>query len=86
MNLNEERTAATSDVLPVGRTKAEAKRFYDRVSGFYDHLTRAFERRFALPAGSRDDAVKARYSDGVLELRIAFDGVGCSEEKNVEVV
>ncbi len=45
--MNEERRAAAPDILPVARTKTEAKRFYDCVSVVYDHLTRAFERRFA---------------------------------------
>lgn len=32
-------------VLPVPRTKEEARRFYDRISRAYDYLTRAFERK-----------------------------------------
>jgi len=35
------------DILPVNRSKEEAKRFYDRISGVYDYLTRAFERKYA---------------------------------------
>jgi len=34
-------------ISPVPRTKEEAKRFYDRISKFYDFLTGAFERKYA---------------------------------------
>ena len=34
-------------VLPVLRTKEDAKRFYDRMSRVYDLLTRVFERKYA---------------------------------------
>lgn len=34
-------------VLPVPRTKEEAKRFYDRISRAYDYFTGAFERKHA---------------------------------------
>lgn len=36
-----------------------------------------FERRFALPAGSKTDAMEARYREGILELRVA------TEEKTI---
>lgn len=42
-----ENKSETSQVLPVSRTKEEAKRFYDRISGVYDCFTRAFERKHA---------------------------------------
>lgn len=35
------------DILPVTRTKQEAKRFYDHMSKIYDYLTRVFERKYA---------------------------------------
>jgi len=38
-------TSAPSAVLPVSRTKAEAKRFYDRISRIYGWMTGAFERK-----------------------------------------
>jgi len=63
--MKEERRAAASDILPVTRTKTEAKRFYDRASGIYDLLTRAFERRFAEMALERLDV---REGEAVLEI------------------
>lgn len=36
-----------SQVLPVPRTKEEAKRFYDKISRAYDYFTGAFERKHA---------------------------------------
>ena len=44
-----------------------------------------FERRFVLPVGSRIDALKARYADGLLELRIPIEGIETPNEKKVEV-
>lgn len=34
-------------ILPVTRSKEEARRFYDRISRVYDCLTRVFERKYA---------------------------------------
>ena len=45
-----------------------------------------FERRFVLPVGSRIDELKARYADGLLELRIPVEGIETPKEKDVEVV
>lgn len=36
-----------SAILPVPRSKEEAKQFYNRISRFYDYLTGAFERKYA---------------------------------------
>ena len=36
-----------SAILPVPRSKEEAKQFYDRISRLYDYLTGAFERKYA---------------------------------------
>ena len=33
-------------ILPVCRSKREAKQFYDRISRFYDYLTRASEQKY----------------------------------------
>jgi HSP20 family protein len=44
-----------------------------------------FERRFVLPVGSRIDALKARFADGLLELRIPVEGIETPNEKTVEV-
>jgi demethylmenaquinone methyltransferase/2-methoxy-6-polyprenyl-1,4-benzoquinol methylase len=35
------------DILPVSRSRSEAKQFYDRVSRIYDHVTGSFERRIS---------------------------------------
>ncbi len=35
-----------SAILPVPRSKEEAKRFYDRISKLYDYITVAFERKY----------------------------------------
>lgn len=44
-----------------------------------------FERRFTLPPGSHPDKVTARYSDGVLEVRIVVDGDNVPKEMKVDV-
>ena len=36
------------DVLPVSRSKEEAKRSYDRISKYYDYLAGVFERKYAV--------------------------------------
>jgi len=70
--MNEDHRAADPDILRVTRTKREAKSFYDRVSGIYDWLTRAFERRFAEKALERLDA-----RDGEVVLEIGFGSGHC---------
>lgn len=40
-------------ILSVPRTKEEAKRFYDRISRFYDYLAGAFERKYSKMALER---------------------------------
>jgi HSP20 family protein len=44
-----------------------------------------FERRFLMPPGSHADKVTARCADGVLELRVTFDGYDTPRDLNVEV-
>jgi HSP20 family protein len=44
-----------------------------------------FERRFTLPTGSYPDKVVARYTDGVLEVKVAVEGIEKPREMNVEV-
>ena len=45
--MKQESESQTSAILPVPRSKEEAKQFYDRISRFYDYITRAFERKYA---------------------------------------
>jgi len=42
-----ENKSEVPEVLPVPRTKEEAKRFYDKISRAYDYFTGAFERKHA---------------------------------------
>jgi len=42
-----ENKSEAPEVLPVPRTKEEAKRFYDKISRAYDYFTGAFERKHA---------------------------------------
>ena len=45
--MKQESESQVEDVLPVLRTKEQARRFYDRISRIYDLFTLAFERRYA---------------------------------------
>ena len=45
--MKEEKGSTAPGILPVSRTKEDAKRFYDRISKVYDYLTGAFERKYA---------------------------------------
>lgn len=51
----------------------------------FERLWGTFERRFTLPAGSHPDKVAARYADGVLEVKVAIEGIEKPKEMNVEV-
>lgn len=44
-----------------------------------------FERRFTLPPGSHPDKLKARYQEGILEIRVAIDARGTTKEMDVEM-
>ena len=52
-------------VLPVHRSKEDAKRFYDRISRVYDCLTGAFERKYAEMAVER---LSVEENETVLEI------------------
>ena len=45
--MKEENGSETPDILPVLRSKKEAKQFYDRVSRVYDYSIGTFERKYA---------------------------------------
>ena len=63
--MKEKDTSKASDVLPVPRTKEEAKWLYDRISRFYDLLTWAFERKYAKMALSH---LSIKGGETVLEI------------------
>ncbi len=64
-NMKEEDTLEASGILPVPRTKEEAKRLYDRISGVYDLFTWAFERKYA---GVALDNLSIKEGEVVLEI------------------
>jgi len=63
--MKQEGKSPVSPVLPVPRTKEEAKRFYDRISRFYGYLTGAFERKYAEMALER---LSVEEGETVLEI------------------
>ncbi|MFC1936009.1 class I SAM-dependent methyltransferase, partial [Chloroflexota bacterium] len=62
--MKKEGKSKASTILPVPRTKKEAKQFYDRISRFYD-LTGAIERKYAQRAL---DYLSIRQRETVLEI------------------
>ena len=52
-------------ILPVPRSKEQAKQFYDRISRVYDYLTGAFERKYAEMAVER---LSVEEGETVLEI------------------
>jgi len=69
--MKDECRSEAREILPVSRTKAEARHYYDRISRIYDYLTRAFERKFAEIALDR-----LSVEEGETALEIGF-GSGC---------
>lgn len=63
--MKEENGSIVPDILPVPRSKEEAKRFYDRISRVYDYLTGAFERKYAEMAL---ESLSVEESETVLEI------------------
>jgi len=57
--------STSPSILPVPRSKEEAKRFYDRISKVYDYLTGAFERKYAEMAVER---LSVEEGETVLEI------------------
>ena len=64
-DMDKENGSKVPGILPVPRTKEEAKRSYDRISRYYDYLTGAFERKYAEMALERLSIVEG---DTVLEI------------------
>ena len=67
-------------ILPVNRTKEQARRFYDRMSRFYDYISGPFERRYAFRAL---DLLAVREGETILEIGF---GTGHCLEKIAESV
>jgi ubiquinone/menaquinone biosynthesis C-methylase UbiE len=63
--VKEENGSIAPGILPVPRSKEEAKRFYDRISRVYDYLTGAFERKYAEMAVER---LSVEEGETVLEI------------------
>ena len=64
-------------ILPVPRTKEEAKRTYDRISRYYNYLVGPFERKYAemalehLSIGKRETVLEIGFGTGYCLERIA---------------
>jgi demethylmenaquinone methyltransferase/2-methoxy-6-polyprenyl-1,4-benzoquinol methylase len=70
--LTHEGESQASAILPVPRTKEEAKRFYDRISKSYDYLTATSERKYAEKALDR-----LSIEEGETVLEIGFGTGHC---------
>jgi ubiquinone/menaquinone biosynthesis C-methylase UbiE len=79
-HMGKENRSKASAILPVARTKDEAKRFYDRISRYYDYFTLAFERKYAEMAL---DGLSIREGETVLEIGF---GTGHCLERIAELV
>ena len=63
--MKQEGRSKASAILPVPRSKEEAKRFYDRISRFYSCLTAPFERKHAQRAL---ELLSIKQGESVLEI------------------
>jgi len=70
--MNKENDSKALGILPVPRTKEEAKRFYDKISRYYDYLAGVFERKYAEIALERLSIV-----EGETILEIGFGTGHC---------
>ncbi|KXA92083.1 2-heptaprenyl-1,4-naphthoquinone methyltransferase [candidate division MSBL1 archaeon SCGC-AAA259E17] len=71
----EESKSQSPTMLPVPRTKEEAKQFYDRISRLYDYLTGAFEQKYAEMALDR-----LPLEEGQTVLEIGFGTGHCLKQ------
>jgi len=63
--VKEKKGLAVQRILPVTRSKEEAKRFYDRISRAYDYFAGAFERRYTKVAA---ELLSVQKGETVLEI------------------
>ena len=63
--MKEEKGLTVPGILPVLRSKEDAKRFYDRISRVYDYLIEVFERKYAEMAVGR---LSVEEGETVLEI------------------
>ncbi len=78
--MKEKGESKTTDILPVPRSKDEAKRFYDHISRFYDCFTGVFERKYAERALKR-----LCIEEGETVLEVGF-GTGHCLKRMAELV
>ena len=67
-------------ILPVPRTREQARRYYDRLSGIYDIMAGSFERRYAM-----DTLARLSVQAGETVMEIGF-GTGHCLERLAELV
>ncbi|MCJ7521872.1 MAG: methyltransferase domain-containing protein, partial [Dehalococcoidia bacterium] len=73
----QESDSKSREILPVTRTKKEARQYYDRISRIYDYLTGVFERRFSeralerLAIGEGESVLEIGFGSGYCLKKIA---------------
>jgi len=75
-----ESASRNPDILPVPRSKVEAKRLYDRLSRFYDCLTSTFERKH-----TETGLVCLSVGEGEIVLEIGFGTGHCLQKMAISV-